>query len=72
MAEWWENQILTLVNKPEHWVMYFDVSLKLDGGGLEYSLYLQRVKNSSMFFKSFGKYPTTRPSTRHFSTSSAW
>jgi ribonuclease HI len=33
MAEWRENQIPTLVNKPEHWTMYFDGSLKLDGGG---------------------------------------
>jgi ribonuclease HI len=33
MAEWRENQIPTPVNKPEHWTMYFDGSLKLDGGG---------------------------------------
>jgi ribonuclease HI len=33
MAEWRENQIPTLVDKPEHWTMYFDGSLKLDGGG---------------------------------------
>jgi ribonuclease HI len=33
MAEWRENQILTPVNKPEHWTMYFNGSLKLDGGG---------------------------------------
>jgi ribonuclease HI len=33
MAEWRENQIATLVDKPEHWTMYFDGSLKLDGGG---------------------------------------
>jgi ribonuclease HI len=32
MAEWRENQIPTLVDKPEHWTMYFDGSLKLDGG----------------------------------------
>jgi hypothetical protein len=31
--EWRENQIPTLVDKPEHWTMYFDGSLKLDGGG---------------------------------------
>jgi hypothetical protein len=30
MAEWRENQIPTPVNKPEHWTMYFDGSLKLD------------------------------------------
>jgi hypothetical protein len=33
MAEWRENQIPTLVDKPEHWTMHFDGSLKLDGGG---------------------------------------
>jgi ribonuclease HI len=33
MAEWRENQVPTPVDKPEHWTMYFDGSLKLDGGG---------------------------------------
>jgi ribonuclease HI len=33
MAEWRENQIPTPVDKPEHWTMYFDGSLKLDGDG---------------------------------------
>jgi hypothetical protein len=33
MAEWRENQIPTLVYKLEPWTMYFDGSLKLDGGG---------------------------------------
>jgi hypothetical protein len=33
MAEWRENQIPTPVDKPEHWIMYFDGSLKLDDGG---------------------------------------
>jgi ribonuclease HI len=33
MVEWRENQIPTPVDKPEHWTMYFDGSLKLDGGG---------------------------------------
>jgi hypothetical protein len=33
MAEWRENQIPTSVEKSEHWTMYFDGSLKLDGGG---------------------------------------
>jgi hypothetical protein len=31
MAEWRENQIPTPVDKLEHWTMYFDGSLKLDG-----------------------------------------
>jgi hypothetical protein len=33
MAEWRENQVPKPVDKPEHWTMYFDGSLKLDGGG---------------------------------------
>jgi hypothetical protein len=33
MAGWRENQIPTPVDKPEHWTMYFDGSLNLDGGG---------------------------------------
>jgi ribonuclease HI len=31
MAEWWENQLPTPTERPEHWVMYFDDSLKLEG-----------------------------------------
>jgi ribonuclease HI len=33
MAEWWENQLPTPTKRPEHWVMYFDGSLKLEGVG---------------------------------------
>jgi ribonuclease HI len=33
MAEWRENQIPAPVDRPEHWTMYFDGCLKLDGGG---------------------------------------
>jgi hypothetical protein len=33
MAEWRENQMEAPANLPEHWVMYFDGSLKLGGGG---------------------------------------
>jgi hypothetical protein len=33
MAEWWENQLLTPTERPEHWVMYFDGSLNLEGAG---------------------------------------
>ena len=34
LAEWRENQIPAPQNIPEHWVMYFDGSLKIDGGGV--------------------------------------
>jgi ribonuclease HI len=33
MAEWRENQLPTPTEHPEHWVMYFDASLKLEGAG---------------------------------------
>jgi hypothetical protein len=33
MAEWQENYVEAPANKLEHWVMYFDGSLKLGGGG---------------------------------------
>jgi ribonuclease HI len=33
MAEWRENQLPTPTERPEHWVMYFDCSLKLEGAG---------------------------------------
>jgi hypothetical protein len=34
MAEWRENQLQTPTERPEHWVMYFDGSLKLEGAGV--------------------------------------
>jgi len=34
LAEWQENQIPVPPNISKHWVMYFDGSLKLDGGGV--------------------------------------
>jgi hypothetical protein len=34
MAEWRENQLPTPTERPEHWVMYFDSSLKLEGAGV--------------------------------------
>jgi hypothetical protein len=33
MAEWRENQLPTPTVQQEHWVMYFDGSLKLEGAG---------------------------------------
>jgi ribonuclease HI len=34
MAEWWENQLPTPTECPEHWVMYFNGSLKLEGASV--------------------------------------
>jgi hypothetical protein len=33
MAEWRENHLPTPTERPEHWVMYFDGSLNLEGAG---------------------------------------
>jgi ribonuclease HI len=33
MAEWRENQLPTPTERPEHWVMYFNGSLNLEGAG---------------------------------------
>jgi ribonuclease HI len=33
MAEWPENQLPSPAERPKHWVMYFDDSLKLEGAG---------------------------------------
>jgi hypothetical protein len=33
MEEWQENQLPTPTERPEHWVMYFNGSLKLQGAG---------------------------------------
>jgi hypothetical protein len=33
MAEWRDNQLPTPTERPEHWVMYFDGSLNLEGAG---------------------------------------
>ena len=42
LAEWREKQILAPANRPEHWVMYFNGSLKLEGGGARVSSYHQK------------------------------
>jgi hypothetical protein len=34
MAEWRDNDLPTPTERPEHWVMYFDGSLKLEGAGV--------------------------------------
>jgi ribonuclease HI len=34
MVKWRDNQVAAPANMPEHWVMYFDGSLKFGGGGV--------------------------------------
>jgi hypothetical protein len=68
MAEWRENQIPTPVDKPEHWTIYFDGSLKLDGGGAGVLFISPRGMSS----RSFGWYPITKPSMKPCFTGYVW
>jgi hypothetical protein len=65
MTEWRENQLPTPTERPEHWVMYFDGSLKLEGAGagvllispkgeqLKYVLYtLWKVSNNEAEYEA--------------------
>jgi hypothetical protein len=60
MEEWQENQVPTLVERPEHWVIYIDRSLKLEGTSAEVLLISPRENNSSTSYKSSGRCPTTK------------
>jgi hypothetical protein len=55
MADWRENQQPPPTERPEHWLMYFDGSLKLEGAGARYSRFPQRANNSSTSCRSFGR-----------------
>jgi ribonuclease HI len=64
MAEWRENQLPTPTERPEHWVMYFDGSLKLEGAGagvllispmgeqLKYVLQFWKVSNNEAEYEA--------------------
>ena len=71
MAEWRENQIPTPTERPEHWVMYFDGSLKLEGAGAGVLLISPKANNSSMSCRSSGRSLTMKPSTKLYYTGSA-
>jgi hypothetical protein len=64
MAEWRENQLPTPTERPEHWVMYFDGSLKLEGAGAGVLLISPKGENSSMSCRSFGRSQTMKQSTK--------
>jgi hypothetical protein len=64
MAEWWENQLPTPTERPEHWVMYFDGSLKLEGAGAGVILISPTGNNSSTSCRSSGRSRTTKLSTK--------
>jgi hypothetical protein len=55
MAEWRENQLPTPTERPKHWVMYFDGSLKLEGAGAGVLLILQRANKLKYVLQIFWK-----------------
>jgi hypothetical protein len=48
MAEWRENQLPTPTERLEHWVMYFDGSLKLKGAGAGGTLDLSKKRTTQV------------------------
>jgi hypothetical protein len=66
MAEWQENQLPTPTERPEHWVMYFDGSVKLEGAGAGVLLISPTGNNSSTSYRSSKRSQTTKLSTKHY------
>jgi hypothetical protein len=59
MSEWTEIQMPPPKERPEHWIMYFDGALNLEGVGAAYYSSLLRENSSSMSYKSTRRPPTT-------------
>jgi ribonuclease HI len=55
MAEWQEYQVPTPTERPEHWVMYFDGSLKLNGAGAGALLISPTGEQLKYFLRIFWK-----------------
>jgi ribonuclease HI len=55
MAEWQENQLPTPTERPEHWVMYFDGSLKLKGASAGVLLISPKGKQLKYVLQIFWK-----------------
>jgi hypothetical protein len=72
MAEWRENQISTPVDKLEHWTMYFDGSLMLDGGGAGVLFIFLKGEQLKYVSRSFGRYPITKQSMKPCFTGYIW
>jgi hypothetical protein len=64
MAEWRENQLPTPTERPEHWVMYFDGSLNLDGAGAGVLLISPTGEQLKYVLQIFWRSQTTKPSTK--------
>jgi ribonuclease HI len=55
MAEWQENQLPTPTERPEHWVMYFNDSLKLEGAFAGVLLISPKGEQLKYVFQNFWK-----------------
>jgi ribonuclease HI len=55
MVEWRENQLPTPTERPMHWVMYFDDSLKLEGAGAGVLLISPTGEKLKYFLQIFWK-----------------
>jgi hypothetical protein len=55
MEEWRENQLPALTERLEHWVMYFDGSLKLEGSGAGVLLISSRGEQLKYILQIFWK-----------------
>jgi hypothetical protein len=55
MAEWRENQLPTQTERSEHWVIYFDNSLKLEGAGVGVLLISPKVEQLKYVLQIFWK-----------------
>jgi hypothetical protein len=64
MAESRENQLPTPTERPEHWEMYFDSSLKLECAGAGVLLISPTGEQLKYVLQIFGKVSTTKPSTK--------
>jgi hypothetical protein len=71
MAEWWENQLPTPTKRLEHWVMYFDGSLKIECAGAGVLLISPTDEQLKYILLIFLKSQTTKPSVKLYYTGSA-
>jgi dsDNA-binding SOS-regulon protein len=70
MAEWRENQLPTPTERPEHWVMYFDGSLKLEGAGAGVLLISPTCEQLKYVLQIFWKVSNNEASTKLYYTGS--
>jgi hypothetical protein len=67
MAEWIKIKQPALDAFLDHWKMYFDGSLKLDGAGASSFSYSQKENNSNMYSRYCSKQQTMKQSMKHSS-----